>query len=177
MRIEYRTLGEGEISSRLFEGFERRQEVTRCWRKVRGEWVVRDIAFVDDWNAQDYERLAEDLRRTVREGGLVTGAFAEGRLKGFCAVDGQLKGSRGQYADLESLHVSRDMRGQGMGRQLFELACEWARGRGALSLYMSTHSSVESHAFYVAMGCVEAEEYLHEHVECEPYDVQMERRL
>lgn len=95
MRIEYRTLGEGDISARLFEGFERRQEVTRCWRKVGGEWVVRDIAFVDDWYAQDYERLAEDLRRTVREGGLVTGAFAEGRLKGFCAVDGQLKGSRG----------------------------------------------------------------------------------
>ena len=42
---------------------------------------------------------------------------------------------------------------------------------------MSTHSSVESHAFYVAMGCVEAEEYLPEHVECETFDVQMERRL
>lgn len=177
MEIIYRELAADEIAPALFNDFVRRQEVKRCWRKSNGEWVLKDIAFIDDWSRDDYLKLVDDLKRTVREGGFLCAAFAGGVLKGFCAVDGVLKGSHGQYADLEAIHVSADMRGHGMGRELFSRAAQFARTLGAKWLYMSTHSAEESHAFYVTMGCAEAEEYLREHVEAEPCDVQMQFEL
>lgn len=177
MEIIYRELAADEIAPVLFNDFVRRQDVKRCWRKSSGEWVLKDIAFIDDWSRDDYLKLMDDLKRTVCEGGFLCAAFAGGVLKGFCAVDGVLKGSHGQYADLEAIHVSEDMRGRGMGRELFSRAAQFARALGAKWLYMSAHSAEESHAFYMAMGCVEAEEYLREHVEAEPCDVQMQFEL
>ena len=102
------------------------------------------------------------------------GAFLEGRLKGFASVEGPLVGSQKQYADLTSIHVSADARGHGLGRQLFRRAEETGRRLGAKALYISAHSSVESQAFYKAMGCVEATEYIPAHVEQEPCDCQLE---
>ena len=83
-------------------------------------------------------------------------------------------GSRGQYRDMTSLHVSEDLRGHGAGRQLFLLAKDWARDHGAEKLYISSHSAVETQRFYESMGCVDAEEVMEEHVRQEPYDRQLE---
>ena len=86
-------------------------------------------------------------------------------------------GRNGDYRDLSSLHVSQELRGQGIGRRLFALAREFAREQGALKLYISAHSAVETQAFYRAMGCTEAQEYDPEHVEREPCDCQLECRV
>lgn len=45
---EYRSICRQELDRALFAGFVRRQEVTRCWRKADGAWVIRDVPFVDD---------------------------------------------------------------------------------------------------------------------------------
>ncbi len=92
-------------------------------------------------------------------------------------MDGRLIGSRGQYAVLAEMHVSEELRGRGLGRQLFARAAEEARSLGAEKLYISAMSAEESQAFYRAMGCVEAQEYDPPHVEKEPCDVQMEYLL
>lgn len=75
------------------------------------------------------------------------------------------------------LYVSRDMRGRGIGRRLFETAKEYARKIGTEKLYISAHSAVETQAFYKAVGCVEASEYQKKHVEKEPFDCQLECAL
>ena len=82
MEIIYRELAADEIAPALFNDFVRRQEVKRCWRKSNGEWVLKDIAFIDDWSRDDYLKLVDDLKRTVREGGFVCAAFAGGVLSG-----------------------------------------------------------------------------------------------
>lgn len=105
---------------------------------------------------------------------MVVGAFNGDKLKGFTSVEAKLFGSENEYLDLSSIHVSEELRGKGVGKELFIIAKKWARGRGARKLYISAHSSVESQAFYKRMGCVEAEEYDKEHVEREPYDCQLE---
>lgn len=79
--------------------------------------------------------------------------------------------------NLTSLHVSAALRGQGVGRQLFQLAAGWARTKKAKKLYISAHSAVETQAFYKAMGCREAAEYNPAHVEREPADCQLEFEL
>lgn len=175
--MKYRELNLSEINRELFSDFIRRQVVTDCWRRINGEWVIRPDPFIDDWSEQDYSFLVKCLRNTVSSGGLVYGAFSDGKLKGFASVESELFGGGHRYLDLTCIHVSEDMRGSGIGRILFTAACDWAKAHGAAKLYISAHSAVESQAFYKAMGCVEAEEYSAAHVEAEPFDCQLECKL
>ena len=147
----------------------------RCWRKIDGQWVVRDIAFTERWSDGDYRELCALLRLTLATGGAVWGAFVSGKLKGFVSVEGERIGARKQYADLSSIHVSADARGLGLGRALFQKAEEEGRRRGAEALYISAHSSVESQAFYNSE--IARREYQAFHVEKEPCDCQLERPL
>lgn len=174
MNVEYKNLEQEEIEISLFDNFVRTQNVTNCFRKENGEWVIKDIAFIDDWSKEDYEKLAICLKNTVKSGGLVAAAFINGEMKGFASVEGEHFGSEKQYLDLSSLHVSQDVRGMGLGRRLFIMAREFAKSRGAKKLYISSHSAVETQAFYQAMGCVDAKEYNQKHVEMEPCDRQLE---
>ena len=162
--LTWRTLREQEIEPGLFRDFIRHQVVDLCLRRDAGGWAVRSCPFVDSWSQADYRFLCECLRRTVRTGGLVYAVFAAGRLKGFVSVESEFFGSEGQYLDLSALHVSEDLR-------------HWARRQGARKLYISSHSALESQAFYAAMGCVDAAETNRQHVEAEPFDRQLEYLL
>ena len=175
--MKYRSLQEHEINRELFRDFIRRQVVTKCWRKEDGEWIIKDAPFIDDWTEQDYEVLIQCLKRTVRTGGLVYGAFYEEKLKGFDAVLPEIFGGENKYIDLAAIHVSQDMRGTGIGTVLFKEAKRWAKEKGAEKLYISAHSAVESQAFYKRMGCVEAKWYKKAHVEEEPFDCPLEVKL
>ena len=163
-----------EINTQLFDGFRRYQDVRRCWRKIDNQWEIVDISFTEDWDQAQYAELASGLRRTIEDGGAVFGVFEGNRLRGFASVEAQPMGSQGQYLELSGIHVSQESRGCGVGRRLFAAARAWAADHGARKLYISAHSSVESQAFYRAMGCREAQEYSPLHVEKEPYDCQLE---
>lgn len=177
MKTLYRKMEIAELDRSLFAHFERRQDVTKCWRKVDGQWVIRDHPFVDQWGEEEYKILVKCLRHTLETKGVVFGAFREGKLKGFASVEGGFLGEKKEYKDLTCIHVSRDVRGCGIGRELFVRAAGWAREQGAEKLYISAHSAVETQAFYRNMGCVEAVDYSREHVEREPYDCQLELAL
>lgn len=163
-----------EMNRELFNHFVRRQEVTRCYRKIDGEWVIKDDPFIDEWSEEEYQILVDCLKNTITTRGVVYGAFVDGKLKGFASVEPQLFGINKEYLDLSSIHVSQDMRGSGLGRKLFRLAADWAKNHGAKKLYISAHSAVETQEFYKSMGCVEAVEYNPKHVEQEPCDCQLE---
>lgn len=172
--LTFRNIELEEINRSLFGHFIWRQEVVKCWRREKGEWVIRDDPFTDDWSEEDYAVLIGCLKNTVKTGGFVYGAFRDGELKGFVSVEPGLFGGEQGYIDLSSIHVSEEMRGSGIGRTLFEAAKGWAKKQGARKLYISAHSAVESQAFYKKMGCREAELYHQGHVEAEPYDCQLE---
>lgn len=175
--VRYRMLNEKEISFNLFKNFNRRQIVTKCWRKQNGSWILVDAPFVDDWTEENFKTLVKCLKNTVATGGFVYAAFYNDKLKGFVSVAPDIFGDDQKYLDLSSIHVSAEMRGKGIGKILFNAAKEWARKKGAKKLYISAHSALESQAFYRAMGCTEAEVYNKRHVEKEPFDCQLECRL
>ena len=175
--IQYRTLCADEIGPDLFQHFIRHQSVTKCWRREKDKWLIKDAPFIDDWTQEDYQVLISCLKNTVLTGGLVYAMFCDGALKGFVSVESEWFGGQGEYLDLSSIHVSEDMRGRGIGKTLFLAAKKWASEKGAKKLYISAHSAVESQAFYRSMGCCEAELYNQKHVEAEPYDCQLECRL
>ena len=173
--MEIRRLEAGEITPALFSGFDRRQEVNLCWRRgTDGGWGIRPDPFTDDWSAEEVAELAAGLRQLAADGGAVFAAFAEGRMAGFCSLSGKPSGSRGQYRDLTNLHVSRESRGQGIGRQLFARAAAEARSMGGERLYLSAHSADETQRFYRNLGCRDAEEPDPAHVKAEPFDCQLE---
>lgn len=175
--MEYIKLTAEMISTDLFSDFHRHQVVTKCHRKVDGEWVVMDNPFVEDWGEKEYECLVKCLINTVNTGGVVFGAFEGKKLAGFASAESAFFGSRKQYIEFSSIHVTEELRGNGIGRKLFMHIAEWAKAYGAQKLYISSHSSVESQSFYKAMGCVEAEEYNPVCVENEPFDCQLEFSL
>lgn len=170
--ITYRTLNADEINRELFRGFNRHQIVTKCRRRVNGEWVIRDDPFIDDWTEDDYQFLVKCLKNTINTGGFVCAAFEDNVLKGFVSVESKIFGGDQMYNDLSSIHVSEEMRGKGIGKNLFNKAKEFAK-----KLYISAHSAIESQGFYKAMGCVEAKVYEKSHVEKEPFDCQLECEL
>ncbi len=172
--IAYRMLRQEDLTPDLLHGFQRRQEVTHCWRKENGSWQIRPVAFVDDWTQQDRDFVIWCLGEIQKSGGMTAGAFLNGNLKGLAAVLTEPLGSRGQYLELSGLWVSRDQRGKGIGKELVERAKAFAREKGGEKLFVSSHSSVETQAFYKAMGFVEAEEYSAVHAQREPFACQIE---
>lgn len=172
--LQYREIILSELNMELFSDFIRRQVVTKVWRKEQDKWVIKSEPFIDDWSPEDLIFGISCIQNTVKTGGLLYGAFFDGNLKGFVSVESELFGGKHKYLDLTSIHVSEDMRGNGIGRILFQKAKQWARVHGAKKLYISSHSAMESQAFYKSMGCVEAELYNREHVEKEPFDIQLE---
>lgn len=172
--IEYRNITLDELNMDLFSDFIRRQVVTKVWRKENGKWLIKEEPFIDDWSPEDFAFGISCIQNTVKTGGLLYGAYSDGKLKGFVSVEAEIFGGEHRYMDLTSIHVSADMRKNGIGRQLFQKAKEWAKSEGAKKLYISSHSAVESQAFYKSMGCSEAAVYNKEHTEKEPFDVQLE---
>lgn len=175
--ISYRELKKTEIDETLFASFNRYQDVKKCWRKENGEWVLKDIAFTEQWDSDEYKCLVKCLQNTVETGGAVFGAFSNNLLVGFTSVESEFFGSRKEYVELKNIHTSYENRGTGIGKHLFYLACKKAKEIGAEKLYISAHSSQESQAFYKAMGCIEAAEYNEKSVAAEPCDCQLEYKL
>lgn len=175
--VSYRELEKDDINISLFSSFNRYQDVRRCWRKENGEWTLKEIAFIEQWNLDEYEHLIECLQNTVKTGGAVFAAFHNNVLVGFASVENQFFGSLKQYLQLSNVHISYENRGMGIGKKLFFLTCERAKKLGAQKLYISAHSSQETQSFYKVMGCVEAMEYNNKLVAEEPCDCQLEYNL
>lgn len=173
MNINYKKLTATEVNPSLFDSFNRYQEVTKCWRKIDGEWVIKDIAFTEQWSDNDYITLVGYLTNST----IVYGAFHDDKLIGFTSLEGEFFGETCKYLQLSCLHVSFGYRGNGIGKRLFYLICESAKKFGADKLYISAHSSVESQGFYKSLGCVETLEYNAKLLELEPYDCHLEFNL
>lgn len=172
--MEYRELKIHDINISLFNSFQRRQVVTKRLEQVGDEWNEINFNFIDDWEEHEYTFLIKDLQNTDKTGGLVVGIFLDNQLKGFASVESKLFGSKKEYIELSHIYTSNDMRGHGIGKVLFGYVASWAKEQGAKKLYISSHSAVETQAFYKNLGCVDAIEIDKKHVEDEPYDRQLE---
>lgn len=172
--IDYKELEKTEIDMALFARFNRYQDVKKCWRKENGEWILKKIAFTEQWGSEEYEILIKCLQNTIKTGGTVFGAFHNDVLVGFASIENHFWGSQKEYLQLSSIHISYENRNMGIGKKFFSLVCKEAKEIGSQKLYISTHSSEESQAFYKAMGCVEAMEYNDKLVAEEPWDCQLE---
>ena len=169
--IEIKQVDRGNFSETSMDLFDRYQEVRNVFRMESGKLVLKKQTFTETWPPdRKREKAAEIL---------------SGKFITFCAFDGdtvigeimlipELNDNR---LIIESLHVSREYRQHGIGRQLIETACGYAKSRGAEALYASCCSAEETICFYMAMGFEPSKHPITSCVEDEPFDIQMERRF
>jgi len=176
--IIIRKLNTKDIHPAMLEHFHRYQETHHAWVPEEGaQPALRETYFVDEWDSQKKQQVIRHCLACVNADGCVTGVFQKDLLKGFSVIEEPVFGSHRQYRELSYLHVSRELRGQGIGRELFSFTCMCAREMHGQKLYIAAHPSKESQAFYKAMGCIPAQEINQEILKREPFDIQLEINL
>lgn len=177
MNYDIRQLTRRQLTPDLLQNFSRYQQVTHCWRKQEGAWVLLPIPFVENWGEEEKKEILTELRLLLSEGGRAAACWAGEELVGFAALEGQRTGSRGQYQVLHLLYTHAAYRGRGIGGALLRRCARWAWENGAQKLYISAHSSRESTGFYLSQGCVDAQEQNPRLTALEPCDRQLELQL
>ena len=169
--IEIKQADRNNFCETSMDSFDRFQEVRNVWRIENGRFVLKLQHFIETWSIERRREKAAEI--------------LSGRYITFCAFDGdavvgeimlipELNENR---LIIDSFHVSRTYRRHGIGRRLVETAADYARGRGALTLYASCSSAEETIDFYKAMGFRLSEHPIPSRVEDEPFDIQMECSL
>jgi len=175
--MEIKELFYNDIKEDLLKNFNRYQEVTKCWRKENGSWIIKDISYIDDWdNDEKIERIIS-MKKEMQNGSRFIAAFINGEIVGFSHLRTKLFGERNDYINLDKFHISNDYRNLGIGKELFVATCNAAKSTGAKKLYLSAHSALEPMAFYRNLGCVDAVEINKKLAEAEPCDCQLEYSL
>lgn len=175
--VEIRRLIGSDIHPAFLDGFSRYQKVSRCYAIENGVFRPYELTYVKEWDLERRRAMTLQLSTCLNSGGAVFAALREGRVVGFSSVMPKLFGSRRQYANLDTLHVAFDARGEGIGKRLFSVACDAAWSFGAEKLYISAHAAEETIAFYRKVGCVPAEEVNQYMAALKPADCQLEYYL
>ena len=143
--ISYLNLTKKNFCENSLDEFVRHQVVGECWRKnSENKYVLVSNPYVEDWDLDKRREIARDVLHTIEQKGFAYGAFCEGKIVGYILVSTKFFGSSQQYIELLLYHVSEPYRRQGIGKELFYLACSRAKELGAKKLYISAHSSKES---------------------------------
>ena len=166
-----------------------REEIEQVFTIDRSELVERIYCFengrlelkldhcdIKGWPPGEAEETTPLLIECFDRGGWFHGSFDGKLMIGAVILEAKFIGQHKDRLQLKFLHVSKPCREQGLGRQLFELAKDEARQRGAKRLYISATPSENTINFYRRLGCSLAQEVDPElftlelddiHLECE----------
>lgn len=99
-------------------------------------------------------RLAALLERPATHAAFAAvDAADDGHLLGMVAVEWRLTIEVGEQAEIVAMVVDADARRTGLGRQLIDAACGWARRQGAAGICVRSNVlRAEAHAFYPRLG-------------------------
>ncbi|KAB3531564.1 GNAT family N-acetyltransferase [Alkaliphilus serpentinus] len=173
--IEYREITIEECD-RIAE-IDPSQFIERVWRKKEGQYKLITINYKEEGWPDGYEGYRDELIKTIEDGGAAFGAFHNDTLVAFASLNHDFFGCTAKYLLLDSMFVSKDYRGRGIGKKLVQLCRNQALDWGADKLYLCAASSEATIAFYKSIGCVEAEEINQELYESDPRDIQLEYSL
>ena len=177
MEVVVRPLGLEDLPPDALENFRRFQVTRQVLYWEQGEYKLKDDSFVDEWGADKKRRVVRDCAAAWNRAVLLAGppspaahwwALPALRISPWAAATS---------TELRYLHVSREHRGRGLGRQLFRLCCEAARQLGAEKLYIGGPSGCGNPGLYASLGCVPAAEIVPEILALEPRDLQLECTL
>ena len=176
-KIKIERINRDNFKKTSLDDFVLNQRVTRCWRKVNGNYELLPVSYTEKWNLNDKRAIAQMIINSVENGAVAFAARKGLNVVGFALLEPELFGSKNQYKDLSEFYASEPFRRLGIGKKLFEAVCNEAKTSNAKKLYISAHSAEESIAAYKKYGCVLAKEPDVKHMEKEPFDLQLEYDL
>ena len=128
-----------QLTDDFLSGFERFQETKTVWVNDPSNLYTKESFFIDDWNEEKKILVVNDLQTCLYYGGFLIAAYQSLHLVGFGCIDGNLVGNHKEYLELVYLHVTRPLRGFGIGKKLFIECCNHAREVNAKKLYIDSH--------------------------------------
>jgi predicted N-acetyltransferase YhbS len=154
---------------------DRREIVQNIYVLQDGKLVLKPDYFdIQGWPPAEAELSTPILLDCYDRGGTFWGAFESDKLVGVAILESKFIGSKQDTLQLKFLHVSRDIRKQGFGSRLFNMAAEKARTLGAKKLYISATPSENTIHYYLWLGCILATEIDPELFDLEPEDIHLE---
>lgn len=154
---------------------DRREIVQNIYILQNGKLILKPDYFdIQGWPPGEEELYTPLLLDCYDRGGTFWGAFENEALVGIAILESKFIGSRRDTLQLKFLHVSRDVRKQGVGSKLFEMGVEKAKALGAKKLYISATPSEHTVNYYSRLGCVLAAEIDPELFGLEPEDIHLE---
>lgn len=148
--------------------------IKNAWRNVDGKVQLIEINWTDYELPNGLPWHIDRFKKTVQAGGKAYGCFEGDVLIGYVTMNAELWGINSKYCLLDQLFISKDYRGQGIGRELVRCCREQAKQWGADKLYICAGSSEDTIAFYRQIGCVDAMEINQELFEEDINDIQLE---
>ncbi len=161
--IKYYLLTKDNLTMYSLDAFIRTQPVNKCYRKAENGYELKNVSYTEEWSIDKKRSVCAQILDTAANK-FAFGAFEGENIVGFIFVNN---------TELVYFHVSQPYRGKGIGRKLFEMACEKTREYGAQRLYISANSSKETVDTYLKFGC----SYSDRKNDKEPFDIQMEYKL
>lgn len=154
------------------------QYIEKAWREVDGKRQLITIDWQEPGLPNGFEWHIERFQQSLRDGGTAFGCFnEESVLVGYATIENNLFGETAKHALLDQLFITKELRGKGIGKALFNLCANKAKENGADKLYICAGSAEETIAFYFAIGCKEAQEINQELYESDPRDFQLEYQI
>lgn len=129
---------------------------------------------IKGFGEKQLQKHKENLYKLYDRGGTIFGAFEDSKLVGISSLDNNFRGQKNDILQLAFLHVSKDYRKKGIGKELIKLAKEKVTELGAKRLYISGSPIKNTIEFYMAIGCKLADEVEKDLFELEPDDIHME---
>ena len=162
--INYSLLTKDNLTIYSLDDFVRTQAVNECYRRAENGYELKNVSYTEECSIEKKRSVCIEMIDASSIGAFAFGAFYGENLVGFIFVDD---------TELVYFHVSQSYRGKGIGRKLFELACEKARECSLKRLFISANSSKETVDTYLKLGC----SFSIRKNDKEPFDVQMEYKL
>lgn len=149
--------------------------IRNAWRADEsGKYRLTEINWTDKELPNGLEWHISRFKQALADGGAAFGCFDGTKLVGYAVVNSSLFGETAKYALLDQLFVSKNYRGQGIGKWLFSLCAGQAAQFGADKLFICAGSAENTIAFYSKIGCVSAAEHNERLYKEDPRDIQLE---
>jgi len=134
-----------------------RSDYSSTWCEVEGGRVVlrkREFRHVG-FSRSQWDAIADEWKEMLARGEmLLVGAYDDTRMVGVAGLDiGTRYGPDGGLYNFGPIWVSREYRGRGIGRHLFEMVREIAQPMDIDGLYISATPVPGTVGFYRRMGC------------------------
>jgi len=149
--------------------------IKNAWRLVDGKRQLVEIDYHEKSWPDGYERYYNELIEILKNDGVAFGAFnSEEKLLGIATLKKQHFGKSAKYVLLDSMFVTYEKRGLGIGKDLFNLCVEKCKKWKMDKIYICAGSAEDTIAFYRRQGCVDAIEINEALYAEDPRDMQLE---